>query len=42
MPTGLSCSTEAGIVEVGTHESLMDDGGRYRDMVRLQTEQAGV
>ncbi len=30
------------IVEVGSHDVLMDDGGRYRDMVRLQTEPAPV
>ncbi len=24
------------VVEVGTHEELLDDGGRYRDMVHLQ------
>ena len=26
------------IVEVGTHEELLDHGGRYRDMVHLQTD----
>jgi ABC-type multidrug transport system fused ATPase/permease subunit len=30
------------ITETGTHESLMADGGRYREMVTLQTRLAEV
>ena len=28
------------IVEVGTHDKLMQSGGRYREMVDLQTQPA--
>ena len=31
---------EGRIIESGTHEELLDRGGRYRDMVHLQTEAA--
>jgi ATP-binding cassette subfamily B protein/subfamily B ATP-binding cassette protein MsbA len=34
---------EAGrVVEVGTHKELLDDGGRYRDMVHLQMSETAA
>jgi ABC-type multidrug transport system fused ATPase/permease subunit len=30
------------ILEVGSHETLMASDGRYREMVLLQTQPAGV
>lgn len=29
------------VVETGSHEQLLQEGGRYRDMVQLQTQQPG-
>ncbi len=33
---------EGAIVEIGTHDELMEQGGRYREMVQLQQLQAGA
>ena len=40
--TGSWCSQAGRIVEVGSHDSLMAPGGKYRDMVLLQTSPPGL
>ena len=35
-PTSSSCSTAPGVVEVGSHEELMADGGQYAELYDIQ------